>query len=193
MIKDITALKGQFHSLPFQPFLASPNMYDNWGFHVYKNASTRVEVSSCNRDHDVNIKKKKILFLYKRSCLILVLHYAPLVSPHLLYYTSTNRREQVPNRLTDWPEVTELIKISNYPPPSTHLSSFMFTEESHWLPSLLPWSPWWLWWSFWLQNAHDNGSLQPLSSWTPWHPIATSSVISVTHSHGRVLDLSGSN
>lgn len=63
MLKDITALKGKFHSLPFQPFLASSNKYDNWGFHVYNNASTRVEDSSCNRDHDVLNIKKKILFL----------------------------------------------------------------------------------------------------------------------------------
>lgn len=40
MLKGVTALEGNFHSFPSQPFLASSNIYHSPGFHVYKNAAT---------------------------------------------------------------------------------------------------------------------------------------------------------
>ena len=50
MLKDITALEGNFHSFPSQPFLASSNFHDSPAFHIYKNAATPAEVS-CDTDH----------------------------------------------------------------------------------------------------------------------------------------------
>lgn len=109
MLKDITALKRNSIHTPFQPFLASSNKYDSEVFMFLTMPKRGQKVGSLQQGHDHQraYARKGTGDPCPSRC--------ALSLPSLAVYTLSTRAEgnRCVKRLTDWPEVTELIKISN--------------------------------------------------------------------------------